>query len=383
MASGRNHQLTRAARRATVWLCCAGPLCSCAATARAQAAPPKVTPGPAADSQSVAREATSEEVARWVLQLEDDHYSVREAAQRRLAAAGLAALDSVGTVAAEGALESSTRAVNVLLEWAASPDARLSLGALERIAALKNRPAEAALAVERIAELREAAAIEKFVSLGGVCRIDEQINGLNPMKPLLQAVVGPKWKGGVDGLRVLVEVPRISTLSFHAAPLDESATRQLFGLSQVKRIEFYGTPISDDAIAKLKEKLPNAAVEVRSGARLGIAGGAVPGIGGAHVVRIVPDSPAARAGLQPGDVITEIDGVAVADFQQLTKEISKCQPGQSVKAKVMRQNNPLELTVTFDRWGEEPTDPTVIPGQGATGALVPLPGNPIVIPRRR
>ncbi|HMP06822.1 MAG TPA: hypothetical protein PJ982_10765 [Lacipirellulaceae bacterium] len=126
-------------------------------------------------------------IAGWIDDLDNDRYAVREAAHYRLVAAGSAALLDVGQAAAGGVLESSTRAVNILLQWAQSDDGALSLGALEQLAALTNRPVEARMASERLAAVREADALRKIAQLGGRFPFDPMtavISGAGANAPL-------------------------------------------------------------------------------------------------------------------------------------------------------------------------------------------------------
>jgi hypothetical protein len=356
-----------------------------AATPAGQAVSPGEPVAPVATPPLPAVEPAK--LAGWIAQLDDDLFAVREAAQQQLAAVGAAALADVGQVAANGSLESSTRAVAILLGWSQSTDAGLSLGALEQLAALKNRPTESALAAQRLADVREAAALKAIVELGGQVDFDRQIGAVHGPTPSLQVIIGPQWKGGLEGLRHLQAVRRASTVSFHSSDIGEDAVEHLAALTHLHRIEFYQDPdaqVSPEAVNKLKERLPQVAVEVRGAARLGIAGphliAGMPNPGGANVTQVLPNSAAAKAGLVQGDLITHIAESEVKDFEHLTKEIAKCRPGQSVALKVTRQSPPgqppqtLDLTVTFDRWGDDapPANPALaLPGVPDPLGMVP------------
>jgi predicted metalloprotease with PDZ domain len=165
-----------------------------------------------------------------------------------------------------------------------------------------------------------------------------------PSAPI-QVIIGPQWKGGVDGLKHVAAVRNATTLSLHSAPLSDEAVDHIAGMTQLRRVEMYGTGISSDATAKLQVKLPNTMLDVRGGARLGIRG--------LVIEQIVPDSPAAKAGLERNDKITEFAGQAIESFEQLTREIAKCKPGETIAVKVLRGAETLEKTVTFDRWGDD------------------------------
>jgi hypothetical protein len=236
------------------------------------------------------------------------------------------------------------------------------------------------MATQRLADVREAAALKAIVDLGGHVDFDRQLAGAPGLQPALQVIISPQWKGGVEGLRHLQAVRRATTVSFHSSAISTEAVEHLASLTHLQRIEFYQDPdaqVSPEAINKLKERLPQVTVEVRGAARLGIAGphmiAGMPNPGGASVTQVLPNSAAAKAGLAQGDLITHIADSEVKDFEHLTKEIAKCRPGQSVAVKVIRQSPPgqppqtLDITVTFDRWGDD---------MPAANPVLDLPGVP-------
>lgn len=57
---------------------------------------------------------------------------------------------------------------------------------------------------------------------------------------------------------------------------------------------------------------------------------------GAQVYTVEEGGPSAVAGLQVGDVITEVNGVRVMNYMALLKELDKCQAGDSVELKLYR-----------------------------------------------
>jgi serine protease Do len=65
---------------------------------------------------------------------------------------------------------------------------------------------------------------------------------------------------------------------------------------------------------------------------------------GVLIQRVVNGSPAARAGLQRGDVVTQIDGQPIKDEAALPKTIQKHRPGDTVDLTVVN-NNDQERTV--------------------------------------
>jgi serine protease Do len=76
-------------------------------------------------------------------------------------------------------------------------------------------------------------------------------------------------------------------------------------------------------------------------------------VSGALVSSVAPDSPAAHAGIEKGDIILAVDGQPVADSAQLAMHISLMQPGTDVTVKVLRDGS--ERTVNA-RLAELPTE---------------------------
>ena len=62
---------------------------------------------------------------------------------------------------------------------------------------------------------------------------------------------------------------------------------------------------------------------------------------------ILPDSPAAEAGLQPNDIITAIDGRRIDAGQGLDDVLSLYEPGDQLTLTVLREGTTLELEVTL------------------------------------
>src|SRR5262249_4005646 len=67
---------------------------------------------------------------------------------------------------------------------------------------------------------------------------------------------------------------------------------------------------------------------------------------GALVGDVTPHSPAEKAGLKEGDVITEFNGKKVTDSRHLKLEVARIQPGESVPVKVLRDGSTKTLEVT-------------------------------------
>jgi serine protease Do len=109
---------------------------------------------------------------------------------------------------------------------------------------------------------------------------------------------------------------------------------------------------------------------------------------GALVAEPQANSPAAKAGVEAGDVITAINGKEVADARDLARTISGMAPGVSVKLTVMRKGQEMSLNVTLGKLPDQrqasvapsPQEPratnmtrlglTVAPQAGGNGIIV-------------
>jgi serine protease Do len=69
---------------------------------------------------------------------------------------------------------------------------------------------------------------------------------------------------------------------------------------------------------------------------------------GAIVASVSPGGAAAKAGVEPGDVIVEFNGRAVAKSNDLVKMVVGTTPGTSVPLKVLRDKKPVTLNITVE-----------------------------------
>jgi S1-C subfamily serine protease len=61
---------------------------------------------------------------------------------------------------------------------------------------------------------------------------------------------------------------------------------------------------------------------------------------------ILPNSPAAMAGLLPGDIITAVNEQSLADGTILEEALQKINPGQAITLTVVRNRNRMTLSIT-------------------------------------
>ncbi len=91
---------------------------------------------------------------------------------------------------------------------------------------------------------------------------------------------------------------------------------------------------------------------------------------GALVDEAQPDTPAAKAGVQAGDVITAVNGTAIKDSRSLAREISGMAPGSSAKLDILRKGEQKTIDVTL---ATMPNQPEKQAKAGDNGAMPGVP----------
>lgn len=85
-------------------------------------------------------------------------------------------------------------------------------------------------------------------------------------------------------------------------------------------------------LAKQNNTDPNSAIEI-------------PEVDGVLVMRVIPNSPAASAGIRRGDVIVQIDGKPISSAEQLQSIVEDSRLGQVLQVKVQRGNQTQQLSI--------------------------------------
>ena len=89
---------------------------------------------------------------------------------------------------------------------------------------------------------------------------------------------------------------------------------------------------------------------------------------GAYVVEVTPDAPAARAGLQPGDVVVSLNGRAIDGSSELTRAVGSAKPGDTLRLELLREGRRQTANV---RAGTRPANLEVAGADNGDGSETP------------
>ena len=271
---------------------------------------------------------SADDIERWIQDLNAPEFAKREEATRRLIAAGSVAAEPLVKAAHTGSLEVTCRINTILRTWYTSGKEELiepAEVAFEQLKESKNRhiASRADATLEQFAStIRQDRALAEINKLGGSVK-ELTGNGLRAIGPgeskQLMVILGRDWRGGDDGLKYVRRLSSDTALYL----LHNRVTEKLL------------TPgVTPEAVELLRRDMPRLRVAYRGPAFLGIS--PQNRIPGCYVGDVSPDSPAAKAKIRSGDVVTKFDGKPVSDFDELVLLIQDKQPGDKTKIEVLR-----------------------------------------------
>ncbi len=94
---------------------------------------------------------------------------------------------------------------------------------------------------------------------------------------------------------------------------------------------------------------------------------------GALVATLVPDGPAARAGIQQGDVILTYDGARIEDSRDLTQRVGATPIGHTARLEILRNGQRRTLNL---RLGERPSEQTLAANNAPPSSEATPPATP-------
>ena len=151
------------------------------------------------------------------------------------------------------------------------------------------------------------------------------------------------------GFAHAAKLPALHTLMIEHTPLADRDVEQLAALQSVSTYLLHGTDISGMGLQRLESLLEKAkreaTVDFHRGGLFGVAGS--PLYERCQINTVVPDSAAASAEIQPGDIIVKFDGQAIENFPALQAVVSQTPPGEVIEVQIERDGKTLTKKVTL------------------------------------
>lgn len=287
------------------------------------------------------------QIARWLKDLDDAQYLVREAATQHLTDAGAAALDPLLAAANGERPEPADRAMWILQRFSRSRDNELASAALERLTQLKNAPAVAAKAESELAERSLAACEKRLTALGADVVLTIGQESVQTVVPLISVRLGQRWRGTPEDLRQLIKLKQQRYFRLEGGGVDDNVVKMFIDKERLALLHLINTKATLASVDAVKQKHPDAKLFLRNTAMLGVGGDT--NAAGVLVHEVPQGSGAAAAGILTGDIITSLDGQKIPDFDRLTAHIAQRQPGDKVEVELLRGEQTKKVTVVLGK----------------------------------
>jgi hypothetical protein len=163
-------------------------------------------------------------------------------------------------------------------------------------------------------------------------------------------------RGAVE---LLPRLNRISTIGLANMKLDEPFLEKLAALEALEFVELTSCKFEFDDYRELSSAMRtrNGIVQLVPSAFLGVRAAdpfnnqpTTP----CQVSEVIPDSGAAKAGVQVGDIIETVDGHAVEAFEDLRAHIAMHDPGEKLQLRVNRDGEQLTIEVELGDYKDSP-----------------------------
>ncbi len=304
-----------------------------------------------ATAEPPTRDALTPQQAEWLEMLDAPQFRLRERASGELRRLGLAAVVPLEKAASSGAsLELALRSISILREMAVDAEPATRAAATKALVSLANQKVtaasdQAASALQFVESIDQDAAIDEVLELGGGFS-DGTIETGQPT--LSHIILGGDWRGEPEDMQLFTRMPHLDTLSLHGAKVNDNAAGLIAQLKNLKRLDLYGTDITEAGLEQIRIGLPQAEIDMRNGAFLGVGGSR--STVECRISYVRADSAAETAGIMANDVVVEFEGKPVDNFQTLTTLIATKRGGDQVTLVIDRNGERLTKPVTLDRW---------------------------------
>lgn len=185
-----------------------------------------------------------------------------------------------------------------------------------------------------------------YARVNGAAVRQDVLTGIVQM-PDLKTLVLRDGDINADELAVLGDVKELRRLELRYIPMTGELIDQLAKLPIRVSLTLNGTDAPADRVAALQKSVPGLDIIFKQGGFLGVKCNNT--FSECLISEVVPGQGADQAGLQPGDVVVDIDGATVKKFKDLQDAIDKHVPGDEIKIRYQRGGVSLETTAKLGK----------------------------------
>jgi beta-phosphoglucomutase-like phosphatase (HAD superfamily) len=291
---------------------------------------------------------SDEQITKWVADLDSNQYRIREAATQQLVVASAAAIDPLMSAAKSKNPEPADRALWILRQIGQSPDRDAALAALSAMVTLRDRPTVVQEAQDALDRLREQICQETLSNLGGRLTVTDQVLEELGKVRIVVLAMDEHWHGTPDDLACLAKLGERHCFRLDGSAVGDPEVKMFASLDKLVLLQLFNTRVTPIAVDEIKTQNPKAMVYLRNRALFGIGGATHPQ--GVLVRAVQPGTAAADAGVMPGDVITQIDGQPLPDFDRLTARIAQHSPGDEIDVQILRGEDRVTKRAKLGTW---------------------------------
>jgi predicted metalloprotease with PDZ domain len=177
--------------------------------------------------------------------------------------------------------------------------------------------------------------------------VDQLMEDLGPVR-IVAVAFDEHWHGTPDDLACLAKLGQRHCFRLDGAPIGDAEVKLFASLDKLTLLQLFNTRVTPAAVDEIKAQNPKAVVYLRNRALFGIGGATHPQ--GVLVRGVQPGTAAADAGVVAGDVITQIDGQSLPDFDRLTARIAQHAPGDEIEVQILRGEDRVTKRVKLGAW---------------------------------
>ncbi len=180
-----------------------------------------------------------------------------------------------------------------------------------------------------------------------------------PSSDKLFALMNKKYNLRFEGIKLnkalvsAIQSNNVQTLYLQKCRFENANLKAALMSRGLFHVSFSQCKIDVTTINQIRRKRPDLQITAVPQGFLGVQGGPdairTDEYVGCRISRVVADSGAEKAGMKAGDVVVEIDGQKIAEFEDLRLLVSQGREGDVLKVKVDRDGKKMDLSVTLSK----------------------------------